>query len=282
MMPTTTEWLTSKGIDLNKASLLPDVQYGKDWIRYPRYGLDGEVVGHKVRDLGKGRHYNEPAGISAKDTMPWVINPQRENVIVCEGESDTLAVGLSRLAEELRAAALCAPGSSSFPAPWAKVARRYATIWVASDSDEAGDELARRVASMVPGTRRLKPPSGDMCDALLAHPTAYLKAIAQSAPVMRGDIKIERHSYDRNGPGRKHSHRLVQEVVKDGVLLKRHGAELKALCPFHEENTPSFYVNEKKGYYYCHGCGAKGDVVRYLMERRGMTFAETARYLEGR
>ncbi len=47
------------------------------------------------------------------------------------------------------------------------------------------------------------------------------------------------------------------------------------LCPFHNEKSPSFTVNDEKGLYYCFGCGAKGDHFNFLMEKQGMTFPES-------
>ncbi len=52
------------------------------------------------------------------------------------------------------------------------------------------------------------------------------------------------------------------------------GDELKAPCPFHHDENPSFYFNKKTGMYFCHGCGVKGDVFAYLMERKGIPFQE--------
>ena len=47
-----------------------------------------------------------------------------------------------------------------------------------------------------------------------------------------------------------------------------------ACCPFHHEKTPSFHVDDRKGYYYCFGCHAKGDHFRFLVEKEGLSFAE--------
>jgi len=55
---------------------------------------------------------------------------------------------------------------------------------------------------------------------------------------------------------------------------KATGDELKAPCPFHHDENPSFYFNKVSGRYYCHGCSAKGDVFNFVQERRGVTFQE--------
>src|SRR5271166_4290480 len=49
------------------------------------------------------------------------------------------------------------------------------------------------------------------------------------------------------------------------ISLARRGREFVALCPFHHEKTPSFYVVEGKGFYHCFGCGAHGEHVSFVM-----------------
>ena len=52
-----------------------------------------------------------------------------------------------------------------------------------------------------------------------------------------------------------------------------------ACCPFHHEKTPSFHIDGHKGVYYCFGCGAKGDVISYVMEKERLTYPEAVRNL---
>ncbi len=63
-------------------------------------------------------------------------------------------------------------------------------------------------------------------------------------------------------------------VVGSYVVLKKLGRHHKGLCPFHSEKTPSFMVNEEMGLYKCFGCGAGGDVIKFLMEIEGIEFRE--------
>ena len=61
----------------------------------------------------------------------------------------------------------------------------------------------------------------------------------------------------------------VVEVVGETVSLKKAGTTYKGLCPFHGEKTPSFHVQPDKGFYYCFGCGAKGDALSFeIAEKR--------------
>jgi len=66
----------------------------------------------------------------------------------------------------------------------------------------------------------------------------------------------------------------IVDVVGRHVELKRGGANLMGLCPFHAEKSPSFSVSPSKQFYYCFGCGANGDAIRFLVEHTGMSFVD--------
>ncbi len=74
----------------------------------------------------------------------------------------------------------------------------------------------------------------------------------------------------------------IEEVVGDFVHLKRAGANLKGLCPFHDEKTPSFVVSPAKNIFKCFGCGQAGDSVKFVMEHEGVNYPEALRYLAER
>ena len=63
------------------------------------------------------------------------------------------------------------------------------------------------------------------------------------------------------------------------MRLIRAGREWKACCPFHNEKTPSFTVNDDKHFYHCFGCGAHGDAIRFLTDQRGMPFMDAVKEL---
>ena len=71
----------------------------------------------------------------------------------------------------------------------------------------------------------------------------------------------------------------LSPIVSRRVKLARAGRELKGCCPFHNEKTPSFYVNDDKGFYHCFGCGAHGDVIRFLTEQEGLGFIDAVKQL---
>ena len=72
---------------------------------------------------------------------------------------------------------------------------------------------------------------------------------------------------------------VLSAVITPTVKLIRAGREWKACCPFHNEKTPSFTVNDDKGFYHCFGCGAHGDAIRFLTDQRGMQFMDAVKEL---
>ena len=71
----------------------------------------------------------------------------------------------------------------------------------------------------------------------------------------------------------------IAEVVGRHVQLRKGGANLSGLCPFHAEKSPSFTVSPSKQFYHCFGCGANGDAIRFLTEYSGMTFIDAVKDL---
>lgn len=74
----------------------------------------------------------------------------------------------------------------------------------------------------------------------------------------------------------------IVAFVGERIPLKRAGRNFKGLCPFHNEKTPSFNVNDEKGIYHCFGCGEGGDLFQFVMKFEGVSFAEAVRSLAGR
>ena len=74
----------------------------------------------------------------------------------------------------------------------------------------------------------------------------------------------------------------IEDVVGQYVSLKRSGANLFGLCPFHGEKTASFSVNPDKGIYYCFGCHKGGGAVNFMMEIEGLSYPDAVRSLAKR
>lgn len=71
----------------------------------------------------------------------------------------------------------------------------------------------------------------------------------------------------------------IVDVISGYVELKKKGSNYLACCPFHNEKTPSFTVNQARGTWHCFGCGKGGNVFSFLMQHETMTFPETVRTL---
>ena len=71
----------------------------------------------------------------------------------------------------------------------------------------------------------------------------------------------------------------VSEVVRQRVPLKKQGREWRGLSPFNKEKTPSFFVNDQKGFYHDFSSGKSGDQFKFLMETEGVTFPEAVERL---
>jgi DNA primase len=72
----------------------------------------------------------------------------------------------------------------------------------------------------------------------------------------------------------------IVDVISEHLTLKpAGGGNVKGLCPFHDEKTPSFTVSSARNVYYCHGCGAGGDVIRFTMEVDHLSFVEAVERL---
>ena len=88
-------------------------------------------------------------------------------------------------------------------------------------------------------------------------------------------------NYDINDDVKRdvlHATDLVQ-LIGASTSLKKMGKSWKGLCPFHGEKSPSFYVHPDKGFYYCFGCGAKGDAITFVRETERLDFPEAVAYL---
>jgi len=71
----------------------------------------------------------------------------------------------------------------------------------------------------------------------------------------------------------------IVEVIGEYMALKKAGANLKACCPFHNENAPSFIVSPSKQIYHCFGCGATGDSIQFVMAYKKLSYQEAVAIL---
>ena len=74
----------------------------------------------------------------------------------------------------------------------------------------------------------------------------------------------------------------ISEIISKKITLNKKGENnYIALCPFHNEKTPSFSVQDDKGFYHCFGCGKHGDIFNFVMEIDNLDFKEALKYLSG-
>ena len=73
----------------------------------------------------------------------------------------------------------------------------------------------------------------------------------------------------------------LSDVIAKRVKLTKKGREYTGLCPFHHEKTASFTVNNEKGFYHCFGCGAHGDIIKFMMDLEKLPFIEAVERLVG-
>lgn len=69
----------------------------------------------------------------------------------------------------------------------------------------------------------------------------------------------------------------IVDVVGNYITLKKNGSGLEACCPFHEEKSPSFRVNQKEQFYKCFGCGKVGDAIQFVMDHKSLGFQEAVK-----
>ena len=74
----------------------------------------------------------------------------------------------------------------------------------------------------------------------------------------------------------------IEDVIAPYVSLKRAGKNLKGLCPFHNEKTPSFTVYPESNSYYCYGCGNGGDAVTFIKNIENLDYIEALKSLADR
>ncbi|MBJ6123111.1 DNA primase [Sphingomonas mollis] len=71
----------------------------------------------------------------------------------------------------------------------------------------------------------------------------------------------------------------LSALIGKTTKLQKAGREMRGCCPFHNEKTPSFYVNDDKGFYHCFGCSAHGDAIRWMTDQRGLPFMDAVKEL---
>ena len=86
-------------------------------------------------------------------------------------------------------------------------------------------------------------------------------------------------NYDKNFTDELRTRLSIVDVVSRRVPLTKKGQNYWGCCPFHNEKTPSFSVNEDKGFYHCFGCGEHGDIISFTMKSENVGFVDAIKEL---
>lgn len=102
---------------------------------------------------------------------------------------------------------------------------------------------------------------------------------ARRTPGQRGARAAEAAAAFRRAVDEAKERHNITDVVARTRKVTRAGRERRALCAFHDERSPSMQLNDAKGTYFCFGCNASGDIVKYVMETERLGFIEALQWL---
>ena len=289
------QYLNARGI--------PDWLVDKQQLGWDGYRIVFPVLDSRG-DICQFRYAKSPRDTSASpkmlaelgmepDLYGWErLATQPRRIVICEGEFD-------RLVLEARGfeAVTSTGGVLTFRPEWALAFEGIRHIFICFDRDEAGEQGASHVQSILPAAKILRLPEevgekGDITDYFvrLGHDRAdfeilLAKAAAEAEP---GDEEPALPAVTKPPPPtRPHARatqlkraiRLVQ-VVGRVVDLQNVGNRFIGRCPFHADDRPSFTLYPETDTYYCFGCGAHGDAITFLMHNESKTYYEALDALE--
>lgn len=276
------DWLCSKHINPDLA-LVAGVKFDpkKRVIMFPRLSLDkGNLVGYKCRNIDSDYCFAHPAGISHKDTRPFTTRKGTGCLIICEGETDALALASNLfLLDQEDPHIIAIPGATTFCNEWVGLYKDFDDVYLVPDPDEAGSKLVNKVCGLMGRTKvvRLREEWGDLSEHIENQAGSLHERFNRAAPVA-STHKLRRVGYDFQRTHDLSNHLLTEEVLKYTDLRRRGGNdEYTGLCPLHEEKTPSFMVNPEKGQFYCFGCKEGGDIVRFIQKKEDISYGEALR-----
>lgn len=259
-------------------------------IAYPKFATKtGKLVGVKLRDLSSSRQWQVPSGLSGSSHYPLSFRTQGQSTggdtFICEGETDALSWGTALTDEGIGANVIGCPGATNFRKEWVDDILRETgsgTIYVIPDPDIAGERLSQSVCQWIPTAKQILLPPGKDLSATLSGESLRARELIDSATPIECDVR--RGIRSGKVPARALAVRQVSSdrstqfnvvvAIGNAVTLKGHGSELRGLCPFHDEKTPSFFVNTKKNVWYCQGCNQGGDAIEFLMRYKNLNFFE--------
>jgi DNA primase len=265
-------------------------------ITIPIYNRKGEVTFFK---LAKDPQDERPApkmltspgaGVELYGWDRLLQKPER--IIICEGEFDRLVLEAQGFF-----AVTSTGGAATFRPEWAKAIRSIPQVYVCFDRDQAGRNGAMIVGLMIPHAKVIELPeavgeSGDVTDffvRLKRSAEEFLMLLNEAQPVnpaAQGDRPRRSGSSQSTDSllarriQRIKSAMPVADVVGQYVNLRHSGRTLVGRCPFHDDRTPSFVVYPHSETFHCFGCRAHGDVISFIQQMEGMSFAQALEALD--
>lgn len=267
-------------------------------------GWNGEritipVFGPKRQVLGF-RYAKSPTDIS--DTPEVISDPKLDaqlygaemlarkpyRVVICDGEFNRLVLEANDFT-----AVTSTAGADVFLEEWAPYFEAVKHVYVCFNRDRVGEIAAKKVQSILPRARIVMLPACalDVTDffvfqektrldfeILLASASSDENDPSDTPPTVR-EFRPLLKSIRQRAEGLRKGVKL-HDIVEQYATLQARGQRLVAHCPFHDDRELSFSVYPATNTYACSGCGAKGDVVQFLMDKESMTFSQALDALE--
>jgi DNA primase len=208
--------------------------------------------------------------------------------VICDGEFNRLVLEANDIT-----AVTSTAGAEVFLKEWLPYFDGVKQVFICFNGDRAGEAAAKKVQSILPRARIVKLPACalDLTDffvwqektkldfeILLAAASMDEKDPADTPPAVREFRPLVKSVQRRAEHLRKNV--KLYDIVEQFATLQARGKRLVAHCPFHDDWELSFSVYPATNTYACSRCGAKGDVVQFLMDKESMTFSEALDALE--
>jgi CHC2 zinc finger len=261
-------------------------------ITIPVFGPNREVLGF--------RYAKSPTDIS--DTPEVISDPKLGpqlygsetlarkpyRVVICDGEFNRLVLEANDFTSVTSTA-----GAEVFLKEWLPYFESVKHVYVCFNRDRVGEAAAKKVQAILPRARIVKLPACalDVTDffvwqektkldfeILLASASTEENDPSDTPPTVR-EFRPLLRSVRRRAEGLRKDVKL-HDIVEQYATLQARGKRLVAHCPFHDDRELSFSVYPETNTFACSGCGAKGDVVQFLMDKESMTFSQALDTLE--
>ncbi|HXA18942.1 MAG TPA: CHC2 zinc finger domain-containing protein [Thermoanaerobaculia bacterium] len=261
-------------------------------ITIPIFGPNRQVLGFRYAksptDISDSPEVISDPKLGAQLYGAEALARKPYRVVICDGEFNRLVLETNDFT-----AVTSTSGAEVFPKEWLPYFESVKHVYVCFNRDRAGEAAARKVQAILPRARIVKLPACalDVTDFFVFQEKTKLdfEILLASAPSDENDpsdtpptvreFRPLLKSVRRRAEGLRKDVKL-HELVEQYATLQARGKRLVAHCPFHGDRELSFCVYPETNTYACSGCGARGDVVQFLMDKESMTFSEALDALE--